>query len=54
MWFYDDKTFCPNNKCRRTRCSINPKNIREKDAPHSYYVEIPERCPYKKRKEKKE
>lgn len=47
MWC-DDITFCQNRKCRMKSCLRNPKNIRDRTVPHSYFVETPPDCPKKK------
>lgn len=47
----DDITFCPKEKCRRKTCMRNQANIRDKTIPHSFYVEIPPDCPYRKRQD---
>ena len=52
--FNDDITFCPDDRCAYTQCMRNPKNIVFKHLPHSYFVEIPSDCPFKKKLSNKE
>ena len=44
----DDITFCPKSKCRRKTCKRNQYNVRDRTIPHSFFVEIPEDCPFNK------
>lgn len=45
----EDITFC-SYECKR-KCRRNKKNIRDKSIPHSYFVERPPDCPYRKRQD---
>ena len=47
-FFYDDISFCPDEKCNRRDCMRCQLNIRDKSRPHSFFVEIPEDCPKRK------
>lgn len=47
----DDITFCQVKDCRRTSCKRNMTNIRDHSIPHSYFVEIPPDCPYRKKQD---
>ena len=47
--FSDDITFCPIKKCRRTKCFRNQANIRCFGIAHSFFVERPPDCPYRKK-----
>ena len=47
----DDITFCPYKGCRRKTCPRNQMHIRDKSIPHSYFVERPPDCPYRKRQD---
>lgn len=40
--------FCQIEKCKRKTCSRNQINIQDKTIPHSFYVERPPDCPYRK------
>lgn len=42
----DDITFCP-YKCDWMSCPRNLRNIRYRDIPHSYSVDLPQDCPKK-------
>ena len=44
----DDISFCP-KVCNRITCPRNSKNIRDRKVPHSFFVDIPDDCP-KRRK----
>lgn len=46
----DDITFC-RKACRRTSCMRNMKNIRDHSIPHSFFVEVPPDCPYRKKQD---
>ncbi len=50
MWT-DDISFCPIEKCRRKACPRNQMNIRDRTIPHSYFVERPPDCPYRKKQD---
>ena len=50
MWT-DDISFCPFKKCRRKTCSRNQMNIRDRTVPHSFFVERPPDCPYRKKQD---
>lgn len=43
----EDITWCA-RECPRMSCKINRKHIKEKEIPHSFYVERPPTCPYRK------
>ena len=45
----EDITFC-NLKCKR-KCRRNKKNIRDTSIPHSFFVERPPDCPYRKKQD---
>lgn len=47
----DDISFCPYKGCRRKTCKRNHVNIRDKTIPHSFFVERPPDCPYRKKKD---
>jgi len=47
----DDITFCPYKGCRRKTCPRNQIHIRDKSIPHSYFVERPPDCPYRKKQD---
>lgn len=47
----DDITFCPINKCKRKNCPRNQMNIRDHNIPHSFFVERPPDCPYRKKQD---
>lgn len=38
-------------ECERMSCKINRKHIKEKEIPHSFYVERPPTCPYRKQQD---
>ena len=46
----DDITFCQ-YECRRKTCPRNKMNIRDKTIPHSFFVERPPDCPYRKKQD---
>lgn len=46
----DDISFCRLN-CRRKRCMRNKMNIIDKTVPHSFFVERPPDCPYRKKQD---
>lgn len=46
----DDITFCQ-IKCRRIKCRRNQVNINDRTIPHSFFVERPPDCPYRKRQD---
>ena len=47
----DDISFCPIEKCRRKTCPRNQMNIRDRTIPHSFFVERPPDCPYRKKQD---
>ena len=48
MNFNDDISFCPKSECKRKSCKRNQMNIQDHTIPHSFFVEIPYDCPYRK------
>ena len=47
----DDITFCPKKECKRVKCPRNQANIRDPSIPHSFFVERPPDCPYRKKQD---
>ena len=47
----DDISFCPFKGCRRKTCPRNQRNIRDRTIPHSFFVERPPDCPYRKKQD---
>lgn len=45
----EDISFCPKD-CNRVKCHRNKKNIKDENIPHSFFIETPPDCPYKKNK----
>lgn len=50
MWT-DDITFCLKKDCKRVKCPRNQANIRDHSIPHSFFVERPPDCPYRKKQD---
>jgi len=50
MWC-DDITFCQKKECKRVKCQRNQANIRDHSIPHSFFVERPPDCPYRKKQD---
>lgn len=50
LW-HDDITFCMKDDCKRVKCPRNQANILNHSIPHSFFVEIPPDCPYRKKQD---
>ena len=50
MWS-DDISFCLKASCKRKTCPRNQINIRDRTIPHSFFVERPPDCPYRKKQD---
>ena len=47
----DDTIYCQRKDCRRKTCKRNQMHIKDKTVPHSFYVERPPDCPYRKKQD---